>query len=264
MKIYDNTGIPEALSREIHSKFYQTFDVGTIEDSEIMLCSEKNLENMPKKKFQYFVANMTNTDHIDEPIGVEVINLKGEWLGHITSTAEHTLYLMMCLVKRLSRNEKPGHVLNRKNVYIIGNKGRIGRQLFRGLSALNMRVYGSDVGGINLEALRIADFITVNVSVGRHTAPVLSQKELVEIKDGAYIINTARARAVDHPAILAHLHRLGGFASDFRLPAGFNNFDNVFDTNHTGGYCIEDLKATSDICYQKLMRRLDSEYKNEE
>ena len=254
MKFYDFTGLDENLSRQVHSKFYQNFtNTKNYKDADMMLCGQKSMNFWPEKKTKYMVCNCTNTLHLRVPSWAKLTKLTGKDLGAVTSTAEHTIYLMMRLIKRSSREEKPGHVLNRKTAYLIGNRGRVAKQLFKGLPLFNMNVVGSDLGGINHDFLKRADFVSVHVSVNQYDKPVLNEELISELKCGAYVINTSRPQAVDTRAMLKHIKRLGGFASDFHLPFSLTSKPNVVVTEHCGGYCIEDLKKTSDICYEKFM-----------
>jgi len=257
MRFCDATGIGPELSQKIHSKFYSSFEQGTLNGSEIVLCATEAPKFGQEKKVKYLVCNMTNTDHIDVPVGARVVSLRDQNLERITSTAEHTIYLMLAMVKRKTRKEPPGFVLNNKSVYILGNRGRVGRQLANIFTAFNMAVYGSDIEGLNHSDFSLADFITVNVSVNKNSNPVIGYDEMALVKDGAYIVNTSRPVCVNNEAILGHLYRMGGYASDFKLPDAFKNFDNVFSTDHVGGWTIEDLKKTSDMCFNNFWRDIN-------
>jgi D-3-phosphoglycerate dehydrogenase len=197
---------------------------------------------------------MTNTDHIKLPDSVKMISLKGEkaFLGTVKSTAEHTLYLMLNLMKKTSRKEDPGHTLFDKHLGIIGS-GRVGKQVARMFKHVTM----SDLK-VNAEVYR-ADIISIHASVIKGKYPCLGERQLSQVKDGAFIINTSRPCHVDVAAMLKHIDRLGGFASDFILPSVLAEKKNVIYTEHTGGYTWTDLIRTSSFCFSKLMGELNVE-----
>ena len=71
---------------------------------------------------QYIICPCTNTNHITNYTEAKIISLTGEtkFLNSIVSTAEHTLFLMLSLIKRHDRACVPGHILRGKTVLIIG------------------------------------------------------------------------------------------------------------------------------------------------
>ena len=103
-------------------------------------------------------CNATSTEHIDEECvkrGIKVISLKGEtfFLSTVTSTAEHTIGLIIALLRNYrtalnppykQRDEYKGHTLSDKTLGIIGCDGRVGKQLIKRAEAFEMKVIGCD------------------------------------------------------------------------------------------------------------------------
>lgn len=264
MKFYNATGLSAGLFIQIHDKFFRKFGIGNFENSEIIMCGPEELKKPLGENFRYLVCNMTNTDHLRVPSHVKVISLKGEDLTEVTSTAEHAVYLTMALIKKHSRLDIPGNNLYNKNAYIFGCDGRVGTQLMRILESFGMGVYGSDIEGINEHALKIADFVYLSTSITPDMEPILNSKTIPMLKDGAYIINTSRTQAIDYDVLFEHMDRFGGIGSDFSIPMRFYRTKaNIFVTGHVAGYTIEDLKKTSDICFDKLMKLLGDKNENE-
>ena len=258
MRFYNDSG----LDSEIHAKFYDNFEEGTWENSDILLCGTEELKNIPKNNIRYYVCNMTNTDHITVPPGVKMINLQGSDLYWVRSTAEHTMFLILSLVKKKYRGSEYGKVLAGKSLGIIGY-GRVGKQVEAIAEAFDMDVHVVDHPRLDDE-YRVhrnfvlgSDFISIHASVGPNGGPIFGDSELNLVKDGAYIINTARPCLVDEVAIIKHSYRLGGYASDFEVNNALRFNSKVIFTEHTGGWTLEDLKRTSEICFNKLMEDIN-------
>ncbi|KAL4069664.1 hypothetical protein V8B97DRAFT_606068 [Scleroderma yunnanense] len=113
-----------------------------------------------------------------------------------------------------------------KTLGIVGY-GHIGSQLSVLAEALGMRVIFYDVFNImplgsarQVESLRAllseADFVTLHVPELPETIEMISRAELDQMKDGSYLINNARGRVVDIPALIEALQskHLAGAALD--------------------------------------------------
>lgn len=214
---------------------------------------------------KYIVCNCTNTNHIFPTKKQEVISLQNEaqYLDTISSTAEHTIYLILQLMKRaIDRAQNPNKRLRGKKVVIIGN-GRVGKQVANILSQFHCEIVTIDVNNTKeqlLEALKHADIVTLHTTIQIHQEAILGLQELTRLKDGAFIVNTSRPEAIDEDELAKHMDRLGGFASDFITKLMYSV--KCITTNHVAGYTAEDLKATSEFCFYKLVRKLN-EVKNE-
>jgi phosphoglycerate dehydrogenase-like enzyme len=64
--------------------------------------------------------------------------------------------------------------------------------------------------------LAAADFITVHTPLTETTRGLIGPKEIARMKDGAYLINTARGGIIDEKALLAAVRsgKIGGAALD--------------------------------------------------
>jgi D-3-phosphoglycerate dehydrogenase len=110
-----------------------------------------------------------------------------------------------------------------KTLGIVGY-GRIGREVARMASALEMKVtvYDPHVKPVEdhvdtLEALlEVADFITVHTPLTETTRGLIGPREIARMKDGVYLINTARGGIIDEKAVLAAVRsgKLRGVALD--------------------------------------------------
>jgi phosphoglycerate dehydrogenase-like enzyme len=96
-----------------------------------------------------------------------------------------------------------------KTLGIIGC-GKIGREVARLGSALGMKVVVSDpciqdddVTVVSLdELLRTSDFITINCPLTEGTRDLIGKEEIAKMKDGTFLVNTARGGIINEEALL--------------------------------------------------------------
>ena len=97
-----------------------------------------------------------------------------------------------------------------KTLGIVGC-GKIGREVARLGSALRMNVVVSDpciqdVVGVTLvsldKLLRTSDFITVNCPLTGGTRDLIGNEEIAKMKDGIFLVNTARGGIINENALL--------------------------------------------------------------
>lgn len=193
-------------------------------------------------------------DHIDvdaaKERGIEVINAaRGDICASAYSVAEHAFGLLLDLVRKNSQNFEAvksgtppwvklaqgtspsvlGTELFDKTLGIIG-VGRIGSHSARIGRGFHMKVIGYDPyidreraleDGARLvnsleELLSNSDFISIHPCLTEETGEMIGKKEVSAMKDGVYIVNTARGRIVDEPAIIGGLRsgKIAGYAAD--------------------------------------------------
>ena len=88
--------------------------------------------------------------------------------------------------------------------------GKIGKEVARLGSALGMKVVvsdpciqGGDIAVVSLdELLRTSDFITANCPLTNGTKDLIGKDEIAKMKDGAFIVNTARGGIINEKALL--------------------------------------------------------------
>lgn len=256
---------------------YEEYIFKTLDPQEAdILINDITKIDLNKYLANYIVCPCTNTNHIEHKEGRNIISLEGEteFLNTITSTAEHTMRLMLDICRPIGhtinfhgRPKNPGNILRGKTLGIIGY-GRIGKQVARLAEAFGMNIIVYDIrivrGPIKERLhtlLKNSDIITIHASIKKNQLPILGIKELTMVKQGSYLINTSRGEAICERALSTMSYKFNGIALDVIRNDDFANTElrsipNCIITNHIGGYTIEDLENTFRFCMDKLMRRL--------
>jgi len=172
----------------------------------------------------------TGVDNVDlnaaTAKGVVVMNTPG---GNAISVAEHTMALMLALVRRLpqadasmkqgkwEKKKLEGLELRGKTLGLIG-LGQIGSNVARLARAFEMEVIAYDpyvssllAGELEVklasleEVLKAADFISLHTSSTPETRQLLNAKTLALVRPGVRIVNCARGELVNEADLLAAL-----------------------------------------------------------
>ena len=187
-----------------------------------------------------------------------------------SSTAELALGLMLAAARRIPAGDvavragrfqlgtEAGPVLEGKTVGLIG-LGRIGARMACYCRALDMKVLAwsknlTDEAAKAAGATRVskedllsgADVVSLHLVLSERTRGILGASDLARMKDGAILVNTARAPLVDEPALIEAVQAgriiaaLDVFYSE-PLPADhpFTRARNVVLTPHLGYGVIE-------------------------
>ena len=180
------------------------------------------------------------------------------------TVAEHTIALMLSLVRRICEqhaavrrgewNRTGPHVpgsLHGSTVGLVGY-GRIGRLVAERLRAFGVRIVAADpsvtASGAGVELVELpallaaSDIVSLHAPLERSTAGLIGADELLAMRPGAMLVNTARGGMVDEQALRDALRsgRLGGAALDVfaEEPPGDHallDLPNVVATAHVGG-----------------------------
>jgi D-3-phosphoglycerate dehydrogenase len=211
-----------------------------------------------------------------------VINAVG---ANAPSVAEHAVGLMLALCRRICDTDRDTHLNKRVNpsrvmqspprLSILGGKvlsiigyGFVGRSIAHiAAQGFGMEIVAYDPyfdpieaerQGVRVvddlhEALRVADFVSINTPFGPETAALIGAGELAVMKPTAFLVNTARGGIVDTDALVKALSErtIAGAGLDVTdpepLPDGHPLFDldNVVLTPHLGGNAPEVFRASS-------------------
>ncbi len=200
---------------------------------------DKNVLN-ELKNLKAIVTRSTGFNHIDvkecKKKKIKVFNVPD--YGQNT-VAEHTFALILALSRKIHKSyEKTskgdfsldgltGFDLKDKTIGIIG-LGSIGRHVFRMARGFEMKTLGYDVKkdkklvkkGLKFVSLnklfKESDIITLHCPLTKKTEHMINKKSINLMKEGVYIINTARGDLIDTNALIKALAkgRIGGAGLD--------------------------------------------------
>ncbi|AMV19680.1 phosphoglycerate dehydrogenase [Planctomyces sp. SH-PL14] len=178
-------------------------------------------------RLKLIVRAGVGVDNIDLPAatrqGIIVMNTPA---GNTTSTAEHTIAMLMALSRfigpahasmkegKWDRKSFTGVQLAGKTIAVVG-LGRIGLSVARRANALEMKVLGYDPflshekaaeNGIELyrdidELITKCDYLTVHTPFTEETKGLINAPRLAKMKKGVRIVNCARGGIVDEAAL---------------------------------------------------------------
>ena len=215
--------------------------------------------------------------------GVEVLNSPE---APSNAVAELVLGLMLSLARRIPlgdasmkrgewiKRRLTGFELEGKTLGIVGF-GRIGYNLARKAKAMGMRVvtdasieklmrFVEETGAESVpmeDLLKESDFVSIHVPLRPQTRHMIGARELETMKDGAYLINTARGGVVDEDSLREALVRgkLAGAALDvFEIEppedTSLTGLGNLIALPHIGAATVEAQAANSTIMAEKLIK----------
>ncbi|MBW2003022.1 MAG: hypothetical protein JRI72_00195 [Deltaproteobacteria bacterium] len=193
----------------------------------------------------------TGVDHIKAP---KVIYLDAEWKRtegqKVTSTAEHTMWLMQSLIKKIPAQ------LYKKRLGIIGY-GRIGIMVAERAKAYGMDIYTYDTKNDPVKdklyyLLKTSDIISIHIPLDDNKN-FIGKKELEIIKPNTLIINTSRQQVLDIKALIPYLKdKILYYADDFKNEIDITQYG-AAQTNHISGNCKEAREATDIYIANKIV-----------
>jgi D-3-phosphoglycerate dehydrogenase len=235
-------------------------------------------------------------DHVD----VDALIRKGIPLAIVgnalsASLAEHTLLLMLSVSRQVTvmdqatragnygiRFQTLGHEIFDKTVLLVG-LGKIGQAVATRCKAFGMNIIATGRQASQDAALRLgyefvtdfrdalprADFVSLHLPAKVDGSPLLGPDEFAAIKQGAYVINTARGSLIDEAALYSALTegKLRGAGLDVTQdepPARdcpLLTLDNIVFTPHNSALTEETGARVSEICVRNALAGLDGELK---
>jgi len=267
---------------------------GVIGDADVLVVSgmwrNDLIERAPKLRFIQSISAGTD-QYSREALRARAIRLASAQGANARAVAEHAMSLILALARRLpeARDNQAKHFwrgmigdldrredeLGGKTLLIIG-LGRIGGRLAQLATAFDMRVRGirrdpaagknnaDSVHGMNeLHALLPeADVVALTCPLTPETQGIVNTSTLGAMKRSAYLINVARGRCVDEPALIEAIEhaRIAGAGLDCSveepLPPSSPlwNFENVLVTPHTAGETRKYEENVLDLLMENLAR----------
>ena len=235
------------------------------------------------KDLKVLIRFGVGTDNFD----LEAMRAKGISVGvtaNFNSVAEFALTLMLGLIKNLPRLDSaarkgqwarfPMRELGGKTVGIVGF-GRIGRRLAQLLQGFGVTILAYDpfVPAEAVEAagaipsdfeglLKKSDIVSLHLPFTPEVLHLMNADTIGMMKDGAYLVNTARGGLVDEKALYEALKsgRLTGAAIDVyeTEPISADNplfeLENAVFTPHVSALSFETNYNGSIICAESIIR----------
>ena len=115
------------------------------------------------------------------------------------------------------------------------------------------------------ELIKQSDIITIHARIKAGDPPIIGKEEFDQMKDTAYLINTARAVAVDMKELYRALseHKIMGAAIDVFPTEPISKdepllkLDNITVTNHQGGATVESYVKAPEMVLDMLKHSLE-------
>jgi phosphoglycerate dehydrogenase-like enzyme len=221
-------------------------------------------------------------------LGVKVCNVPGDTTPNADSTAEHAVFLMMGLSRKIRdcflslRNgvcgTPVGQALFGRRALIVGF-GKVGQALARKLTALGMQVdvirrtavpnlekeIGVNRTGDSSELLdmaRTADFVISTVTLTNVTRNLFDMSLFTNMKTSAFVVNVSRGPVINENELISALnnHLIAGagldvFATepvDIKSPLLF--MENVLATPHIAGVTEQNYVAIGELVKENILR----------
>lgn len=213
--------------------------------------------------------------------------------SNILSAAEHTIALLLSLIRNIpqayhslkyknkwERSKYLGIEFHDKKLGIVG-LGKVGSIVATKARGLGMQIIAFDpyvseekfsrLGVERVETLdeilKASHFLTIHLPKTKETIGMISDKQFQAMKDGIYIINTARGGIVSEKSLLKYLKegKVAGAALDVyeREPCTQSplfELDNVIVTPHLGASTKEAQDKAGSTIAEQVMSALKGEF----
>ncbi|MGO9315046.1 MAG: 2-hydroxyacid dehydrogenase [Syntrophobacteraceae bacterium] len=220
--------------------------------------------------------------------GIMVCNVPGDTTANADSTAEHALFLMLAVARRIHEcfsafhqglwGTPLGQALGGRTALIVG-LGRVGKALARKLVALGMKVQAlrrtADIeteAAIGLvgagdmsrlyEMASSADFVISTIALTDHTRALFNRDLFRVMKPSAFVINVSRGPVIDEADLVEALQtgEIAGAGLDVyeQEPLDPNNplliLPNVVATPHIAGVTVQNYDGIARIVTGNILR----------
>ena len=200
------------------------------------------------------------------------------------AVAEHTVGLLISLERQIPmmvENLQAGRWVSNKRREIRGKKiGVLGFGTIAQLVCKKLRGFEADITvynrsmkqeladelGVQIttdmdKVLAESDYLLIHLPVAENTKNIINAENIAKMKDGIYIVNTARGALVNEADVLAALEsgKIGGFAADVykKEPVDMDNpllkHPNFLGTPHAAGETYENYGNTGIATAQALI-----------
>ncbi len=235
------------------------------------------------KKLKVIGRNGIGVDNIDletaERLGIKICPTPGANARGVAELAVALLFSLLRAVpysdsrlKSRSWERKKGMESEGKTLGLVGC-GNIGKKVASMASALGMKVLASDpypdgsfcppnfTWSSFEEVLSQSDILSLHCPAGEK--PLIDKAAVSRMKEGAHLINTARAALIDEKAVLEGLEsgRIAGYGTDVfpeEPPADYTliRHEAVIATPHVGGYTKESVDRATTGAIEQILENI--------
>ena len=270
------------ISQNKFDKIFHKYEI-------ILLRHAINLKYKKNTKIKYIISPTTGINHIDKRYfktkNIKVIILRGElnFLKKINSTAEHTIFLILSLLRNNYLTYKKNffkkkniniNEIYKKKIGIIGY-GRLGKKVDTilrafGATTLVYDKYKSVKRSVSLkEILQNSDILTIHIPLNKKNINFIDKKKIEQLKENCLIINTSRGELINQKELIKHIKKRNiKYGSDVLCNENNINLNyssvqliklmkktkNVIITPHIGGLSNESIHLTDEFIINKFKK----------
>ncbi len=244
------------------------------------------------KKLRLVQCTSVGYDHIDLEAATELkISVANNPGWPTTAVAEYTIMLTLMVLKSalysytktVQNAWKPGEFvsfwsdmreLRGKTIGVLG-LGAIGREVARLANAFGAnviynsrrRISEAEEKSLGVEyrtfegLLEDSDILSIHVPLTDETRGMIGEDEIARMRDGVFLVNTARKEVVDEAAVAEALRsrKLFGFGTDFEPDFPLTGLDFVVMTPHIAGVTRESLARNNRQVIDNICRFLEGD-----
>jgi D-3-phosphoglycerate dehydrogenase len=217
-------------------------------------------------------------------LGIHVSNTPNAFTDEVADVVMGYIVLLARQLHKLDQSVRDGGWKKIQGVSLRGKTlgvmgaGNIGRAVVRRAAVAGMSVVGYDVAPVppsiidetglrpmDLDGLlQASDFISLNCNLTPSNHHMLGAREFALMKDGVYIINTARGPLIDEAALVQALRegKVAGAALDVfedePLPGDspLHQFDNCVFGTHNSSNTLEAVMRVNELAIRNLLEGL--------
>jgi len=253
----------------------------------ILMRHSLSLKYKKASNIKYIISPTTGENHIDKKFikkKVNLITLKNEnfFLNKINSTAEQTIYLILCLLRNDYQSDSKNifekkniniSEIHKKNIGIIGY-GRLGKKVAKILKSFGAKIQFYDISNKKKSCnlfflLNKSDIISLHIPLNYKNKNFLNGNKLRYLKKNCILINTSRGEIVDQKALIRFIKlKKIKYATDvlcdendyksnstnLKLLQLMKNSKSVYITPHIGGLSKESIEMTDSFIVDKFLK----------
>lgn len=208
------------------------------------------------KRVKAVISPSTGLNHIDVSIPVLSIQ-KDPILETITSTAEHTIFLILAVNRTVDQPRE----LSKCTLGILGN-GRLGKIMNNIGNTLFKDVKVKDLDYEDDGFYSETDFLSIHIDYSQDNDKIINEEFLKKFKKPIFVINTSRGEVVDEQILVDLIDKnvISGYATDVvtnehssEVPFLYRlGHENIVITPHIGGTTVD----AQEVAYKRVLDKI--------